>query len=136
MNANMGIRRQGAGLGCSRWFSETGAILYEVKLGEDLIHQVALERARAMAEQRNAFRSSSSRMVRDSQKVPAIFFLRMPITRVRSKSRQRSLASSPPTCVPITLSEMISCAIGLPTGRFVLSQCRWALARVRGRPTR
>lgn len=67
MNANMGIRRQGAGLGCSRWFSETGAILYEVKLGEDLIHQVALERARAMAEQRNAFRSSSSRMVRDSQ---------------------------------------------------------------------
>ena len=36
--------------------SETGAILYEVKLNEQLIYPAALDRARAMAEQRKALR--------------------------------------------------------------------------------
>ncbi|MHC2336251.1 hypothetical protein [Bradyrhizobium sp. USDA 4454] len=36
--------------------SETGAILYEFKPGEQLIYPVALERAKAAAEQRKAFR--------------------------------------------------------------------------------
>jgi hypothetical protein len=36
--------------------SETGAILYEVKLHEQMIYPAALDRARATAEQRNAFR--------------------------------------------------------------------------------
>ncbi|MBP2434072.1 MULTISPECIES: hypothetical protein [Bradyrhizobium] len=36
--------------------SETGALLYEVKFSELLIYGAALERARATAAQRNAFR--------------------------------------------------------------------------------
>ena len=36
--------------------SETGAILYEVNLNEQMIYPAALDRARATAEQRNAFR--------------------------------------------------------------------------------
>ncbi|OMI08739.1 hypothetical protein BSN85_17420 [Bradyrhizobium brasilense] len=36
--------------------SETGALLYEVKLSEQLIYPAALERARATAAQRKAFR--------------------------------------------------------------------------------
>ncbi|WP_166301105.1 hypothetical protein [Bradyrhizobium sp. 2S1] len=36
--------------------SETGAILYEVKLNEQMIYPAALDRARATAEQRKAFR--------------------------------------------------------------------------------
>ena len=36
--------------------SETGAILYEVKLNEQLIYPAALERARATAEQRKGVR--------------------------------------------------------------------------------
>ncbi|MCC8954224.1 hypothetical protein H8B02_12385 [Bradyrhizobium sp. Pear77] len=36
--------------------SETGALLYELKLNEQLVYPAALERARATAEQRKAFR--------------------------------------------------------------------------------
>ena len=36
--------------------SEAGALLYEVKLNEQTIYPAALERARATAEQRQAFR--------------------------------------------------------------------------------
>ncbi|MGN8549546.1 hypothetical protein ACQPTN_34940 [Bradyrhizobium sp. 13971] len=36
--------------------SETGALLYEVKLNEQMTYSAALERARATGEQRNAFR--------------------------------------------------------------------------------